>query len=428
MDTSGAARSPWAFGTAVVVTACVTLLVTRHTATGPLAGPLEAGDGCGQDFGSALNMPLLATHLQANQEGQQHVVVTGGAGFIGSHAAMRLLNDGHYVTVLDNLSRGNYNAIRKLKSIGANRFAFYDIDLNDEARLDRVFNDMISKRSIDYLIHFAAVAFVAESYSNPILYYKNVTANTAYLVETMTKYGVNNMIYSSSCATYGSPTKIPITEETPQEPVSPYGMSKFMAERVLIDHAKSHKQFGVIMLRYFNVIGADPQGRFGESPDLSLPASHHRISTACFLSATGKYDHLTITGTDHPTPDGTCVRDYVHVVDLVDAHVKSSAIIKAGEAQYFNVGVGKGYSVREFVKACKAATGVNMKVVEGPRRPGDAAQIFANPSKIKAAINWEPQHTDLTAALTNSWSWFKSHPKGRAQGQIKPFRGRGDDP
>lgn len=333
---------------------------------------------------------------------------------------LRLLADGHFVTILDNLSRSQYSIIENLRRLGQGRLGFYYVDLNNRAKLDLIFQLVTSARRVDYVIHFAAVAFVAESYANPILYYTNVTANTALLVETMTKYGINNLIYSSSCATYGNPKEMPITEDTPQVPVSPYGTSKLVAEKVIIDHINSHKQFGAILLRYFNVIGADAQARAGETPDLALPPSYHRISTACFLAASGRIPRLTITGTDHPTPDGTCVRDYVHVVDLVDAHIKSSAAIKPGVAGMFNVGVGRGYSVREFVAACKAATNVDITVTYGPKRAGDASLILADPSKIKAALKWEAQHTNLTDSLTSAYRWFKQHVEPHNPSTAKP--------
>ena len=253
-----------------------------------------------------------------------HILVTGGAGFIGSHAVLRLMDDGHAVTVIDNFSRGNAGAIEALmRQAKPGQLRFVWMDLADSHKL----NSLFTQSDFDVVIHFAAVAYVGESYANPILYYRNITSNTIKLLHAMEHGGVTKLVYSSTCATYGNAKTMPITESTPQIPVSPYGRSKLMAEQVIKDFtALSQNNFQAVLLRYFNVIGSDPLQRVGESPREALAQKYGRISGACFDAAIGKRKQLTILGTDHATPDGTCVRDYIHVVDLVDAHIKGIQI------------------------------------------------------------------------------------------------------
>lgn len=238
-----------------------------------------------------------------------------------------------------------------------------------------------------------------------------MTANTANLINAMDGVGIRNIIFSSTCATYGNvpKEKMPITEETPQVPVSPYGSSKLMTERIIIDHVQAHASFSAVILRYFNVIGADPLGRVGETPRPNLDSSYSRISQACFDVALGKRKHFTIAGVHHPTKDGTCVRDYIHVMDLVDAHIKAFAVFKPGTSTTLNVGTGTGYSVREFAQACRAATRKNISVVEGPGRDGDASVVYADPSKAKAVLGWRPKYTDLRVTLEAAWDWAFKH-------------------
>jgi UDP-arabinose 4-epimerase len=344
-------------------------------------------------------------------KGGEHVLVTGGAGYIGSHAALRLIEDGHAVTIVDNLSRGNCGAIRALQAVAApGQLRFVLLDLGDTVRLTALFQ----QSHFDVVVHFAAIAYVAESYDNPLLYYKNVTANTMHVLEAMRSTGVTRIVYSSTCATYGNPNKMPITENTPQKPVSPYGSSKLVAEQMIKETAASSSDgsFSAVILRYFNVIGSDPLGRIGEHPVADISAKHGRISGACFNAALGKLDSLSITGTDHKTADGTCVRDYIHVVDLIDAHVRAIGAMRKGTVRVYNVGVGKGYSVREFVDACIAVTGVNITVVERQARPGDAAEVYSDPRKIKRELLWVPKFTNLRDTLATSWKWTSRHPNG----------------
>lgn len=340
--------------------------------------------------------------------GVTHVLVTGGAGYIGSHAALRLLRDSHRVTIVDNLSRGNIGAVRVLQALfpQPGRLQFIYADLGDAKAVNKIF----SENAFDAVIHFAAVAYVGESVSDPLKYYHNITVNTLTVLEAMAAHGVQTLIYSSTCATYGEPEKMPITEETPQHPINPYGKAKKMSEDIILDFYKK-ANMAVMILRYFNVIGSDPEGRLGEAPRPEL-REQGRISGACFDAARGIIPGLKVRGTDYKTDDGTCIRDYIDVTDLVDAHVKALEKAKPGEVGIYNVGTGRGRSVKEFVEACKKATGVDIKVDFLPRRDGDYAEVYSDPRKIKRELNWSAQHTDLQGSLQIAWRWQKSHRDG----------------
>lgn len=340
--------------------------------------------------------------------GVTHVLVTGGAGYIGSHASLRLLKDSHRVTIVDNLSRGNLGAVKVLQELfpEPGRLQFIYADLGDSKAVIKIF----SENAFDAVMHFAAVAYVGESTLDPLKYYHNITSNTLVVLEAMAAHGVNTLIYSSTCATYGEPLKMPITEVTPQLPINPYGKAKKMAEDIILDFHKN-SDMAVMILRYFNVIGSDPEGRLGEAPRPEL-REHGRISGACFDAARGITPGLKVRGTDYKTPDGTCIRDYIDVTDLVDAHVKALEKAKPGQVGIYNVGTGRGRSVKEFVEACKAATGANIKVDFLPRRPGDYAEVFSDPTKINRELNWTAQYTDLQKSLQVAWRWQKSHLNG----------------
>lgn len=339
---------------------------------------------------------------------KQHFVITGGAGYIGSHAALLLLELGHRVTIIDNLSRGHLEAVLALEEEqqAKGQLAFYDVDLGDARMVTQLFMQLARTSQVDVVIHFAAVAYVGESIADPLLYYANVTSNTANLLRAMQRSNVSNFIYSSSCATYGNAERMPITEETPQQPTSPYGQSKLLAEQIVIDHAKAQGMSAVI-LRYFNVIGSDPKGRVGESPRSAVAKRFGRISGACFAAALGHRESLTIMGTDFDTIDGTCVRDYIHVVDLVKAHVQAMVAILRGGIHIYNVGLGNGFTVRQFINACKNVTGADIKVIEGPRREGDPAKVYADASKVKTELKWQPRFTNLDESLRTAWRWSK---------------------
>ncbi|KAG7012582.1 UDP-arabinose 4-epimerase 1, partial [Cucurbita argyrosperma subsp. argyrosperma] len=324
------------------------------------------------------------TPFAIHQPGVTHVLVTGGAGYIGSHAALRLLKDSYRVTIVDNLSRGNLGAVNVLQELFPDygRLQFICADLGDaKSRMLLMLSCILQQ------LH---------------MYYHNITSNTLTVLESMAAHGVKTLIYSSTCATYGEPEKMPITEETPQ--------AKKMAEEIILDFSKNSK-IAVMILRYFNVIGSDPEGRLGEAPTPEL-REHGRISGACFDAARGIISGIKVKGTDYKTHDGTCIRDYIDVTDLVDAHVKALEKATPGRVGIYNVGTGKGRSVKEVVEACKKATGVDIKVEYLPRRPGDYAEVFSDPTKIKNELNWTAQHTDLGESLRVAWRWQKSHRNG----------------
>ncbi|KAK8992151.1 hypothetical protein V6N11_048246 [Hibiscus sabdariffa] len=353
------------------------------------------------------------THFSRHEEGVTHVLVTGGAGYIGSHAALRLLKENYRVTIVDNLSRGNMAAVKILQKLHPQpgRLQFIYADLGDAKAVDKIF----SENAFDAVMHFAAVAYVGESTMDPLRYYHNITSNTLTVLKSMAAHGVPTLIYSSTCATYGEPEKMPITEGTPQAsckhvPINPYGKAKKMAEDMILDFSKN-SNMAIMTLRYFNVIGSDPEGRLGEAPRPEL-RDQGRISGACFDAARGIIPGIKVRGTDYKTHDGTCIRDYIDVTDLVDAHVKALQHAKARHVGIYNVGTGKGRSVKEFVEACKKATGVNIKVEYLPRRPGDYAEVFSDPSKIRRELNWTARYTDLEESLQIAWRWQKVHRDG----------------
>ncbi|KAL4310310.1 hypothetical protein GQ457_01G037980 [Hibiscus cannabinus] len=330
------------------------------------------------------------SQFSQHEEGVTHVLVTGGAGYIGSHAALRLLKESYRVTIVEEVSyvagqssRGNIGAVKALQEL-----------------FPEPGKQNISKNSFDAVMHFAAVAYVGESTLDPLKYYHNITSNTLVVLESMAAHGVRTLIYSSTCATYGEPEKMPITEETPQ------------AQDIILDFSKN-SDMAVMILRYFNVIGSDPEGRLGEAPRPEL-REHGRISGACFDAARGIIPGLKVKGTDYKTNDGTCIRDYIDVTDLVDAHVKALQNAKPRKVGIYNVGTGRGRSVKEFVEACKKATGVEIKVEYQPRRPGDYAEVFSDPTKIRRELNWTAQFTDLQESLQIAWRWQKAHPDGYA--------------
>ncbi|KAJ0088771.1 hypothetical protein Patl1_33257 [Pistacia atlantica] len=308
----------------------------------------------------------------------------------------------------DNLSRGNMGAVKILQKLfpEPGRLQFIYADLGDAKSVNKIF----AENAFDAVIHFAAVAYVGESTLEPLRYYHNITSNTLVILEAMAAHHVKTLIYSSTCATYGEPLKMPITEQTPQMPINPYGKAKKMSEDIIIDFSKT-TNMAVMILRYFNVIGSDLEGRLGEAPRAEL-RKHGRISGACFDAARGIIPGLKVRGTDYKTADGTCIRDYIDVTDLVDAHVLALANAKPGKVGIYNVGTGTGRSVKEFVEACKKATGVDIKVEYLSRRPGDYAEVYSDPTKIRRELNWTARYTDIEESLKVAWRWQKSHMNG----------------
>jgi UDP-glucose 4-epimerase len=335
-----------------------------------------------------------------------NVLVTGGAGYIGSHAALRLLDLGHAVTVVDDLSRGNRGAVEVLARHGD--FQFVESDLAALAPIE----DAMRRRKIDLVMHFAALAYVGESVEQPLRYWRVNVGGILSLLEAMASCGVDRLVFSSSCATYGEPDarEIPIRETCPQRPVNPYGRTKLAGEQIIHDHmgaAGRSQAFGAVILRYFNVAGCDPRGRLGED---HRPETH--LVPICLEAALRQRPGVTIFGTDYDTPDGTCIRDYVHVDDLAEAHVLAMGALRAGRAEAYNVGIGRGSSVREVVDACRRVTGVDFPVTEGRRRPGDPPALYADAARVGRELSFRPQFTGLEQTIATAWAWKKAHPRG----------------
>lgn len=333
------------------------------------------------------------------------VLVTGGAGYIGSHAALRLLRDGHRVVVLDNLSRGHAAAVDILKRAHAG-LVFERGDVGDRSFVDRV----IEAHRVEAVMHFAALAYVGESVSEPLRYYRNNAAAALTLIEACAAAGVGRFVFSSTCATYGEPERVPIVESCPQNPINPYGRSKLHVEHMLRDLAHaSGARFGFAALRYFNVAGCDRSGLIGEHHE---PETH--LIPVLLQAALGVRDRVTIFGTDYPTPDGTCVRDYIHVEDLIDAHVRMLEVLRPGDRRAYNLGIGRGCSVREMVEGARRVTGREIRIMEGARREGDPAVLFADPGLIRRELGWAAKITDLDEVIGSAWRWFRDHPRGYA--------------
>ena len=320
------------------------------------------------------------------------VLVTGGAGYIGSHMVLELVDSGEDVVVLDNLSTGRRWAVAEQATVIVG-------DTGDQPLLDQV----IRKYGIDSIIHFAAAIVVPDSIRDPLVYYKNNTANSRTLIECAVKGGVRNFIFSSTAAVYGSPDISPVRETAPTFPISPYGWSKLMTETMLRDASYAYGLAHVI-LRYFNVAGADPDGRAGQS----TPGATHLIKVAA-ETALGQRPVLKLFGTDYPTPDGTCIRDYIHVSDLVRAHSNALRHLRSGAPSLtLNCGYGQGFSVREVIEAVKEVSGVDFKVENAPRRPGDPAQLVAATEKIRDTLSWQPRFDELSTIVTHALAWERA--------------------
>jgi UDP-glucose 4-epimerase len=322
------------------------------------------------------------------------ILVTGGAGYIGSHTVKQLLARGHDVTVFDNLVAGHRAAVPADRLIVA--------DLRDIDTLDHL---LIANR-IEAVVHFAAFTAVGESMTEPAKYYTNNLGYSLQLLDRCRRNGVAKFVFSSTAAVYGIPATVPITEALPLAPVNPYGNTKLAFERALADYASAYP-FGFCALRYFNAAGAAADASIGEDHD---PETH--LIPLVIQAAMGKRPHVAIFGTDYPTPDGTCVRDYVHVDDLAAAHILALEKIAPGSKLTFNVGIGKGYSVREVIATVEAVTGNAVPVKEAARRAGDPAVLVANADRIRAELGWVPKYTDLRPIVETAWNWHRTHPNG----------------
>jgi UDP-glucose 4-epimerase len=325
-----------------------------------------------------------------------NVLVAGGAGYIGSHAAKQLVEAGHRVVVVDNLFRGHTKAVHA-------QATFERIDLAETDALA----DLMRLQQIECVMHFAALAYVGESVSEPLTYYHNNTSGTISLLRAMQTAGVRRMVFSSTCATYGEPATTPIVETMPQQPINPYGWSKLFVERVLRDFAAADPQFAFTALRYFNVAGSAADGSLGEDHS---PETH--LIPVVLQAILGQREKVTVFGNDYPTPDGTCIRDYIHVEDLCAAHIAAMTALRPGQQRFYNLGIGKGYSVAEVIKAAGQVAGRPVPVDYGPRRAGDPAILFADSSKIQGELGWSPRYVDIGPIVATAWKWFQSHPHG----------------
>ena len=330
------------------------------------------------------------------------IVVTGGAGYIGSHMAKQLKADGHKVIVFDNLSRGNDDATLDAELIVG--------DISNPEQLAPVFEN----HQVDAVFHFAAFAYVGESVHHPDIYYRNNVGGTLNLIDTMRTYNVNRLVFSSTCATYGVPASLPITESTAQNPINPYGQSKLMVEQILKDYGQAYN-FRSIALRYFNAAGSSDDGSIGERHDPETHLLPLILFEALRVKAGGnpKDTALRVFGSDFDTRDGTCVRDYIHVNDLCSAHTAAfTRMVDTPQlgAEQFNLGVNKGYTVLEVIEACKKITGVDIQYHLSDRRDGDPPELVANASAAMEQLQWKPAFADIEYSLQHAWDWFSKHP------------------
>ena len=347
-----------------------------------------------------------------------NVLVTGSAGYIGAHACLRLLREGHTVIGVDNLFRGHAAAMDLVARAtgGASRLHFTVGDINDTALL----RNLMAKHKAEAVLHFAAMAYVGESVDMPLAYFRANTAGTVSLLEACAAEGVGRLVFSSSCSTYGEvpADRVPVNEDCPQSQMSPYGRSKFQCEQMIRDFAEGQrrggKPFAWRALRYFNVAGCDRTGVVGED---HTPETH--IIPIVLQAALGQRPHVQVFGTDYPTPDGTCIRDYIHVDDLVDAHVKVLGALRpevlasaAAQTPAYNLGIGKGFSVRQVIEAARRITGREIRVVESPRRAGDPPMIYADSGRIRAELGWAAQVQTIDEIIGTAWKWFVGHPRG----------------
>lgn len=332
------------------------------------------------------------------------ILVTGGAGYIGSHTCVELLNEGYEVVVVDNLCNSSEESLKRVEEITGKTLKFYRADLLDRDAMEEIFEN----ERIDSVIHFAGLKAVGESVQKPLEYYYNNVTGTLVLCDVMRKHGVKDIVFSSSATVYGNPHTVPIREDFPLSVTNPYGRTKLMLEEILQDLHVADSEWNVILLRYFNPIGAHKSGRIGENPK-GIP---NNLMPYITQVAIGKLTRLGVFGNDYNTPDGTGVRDYIHVVDLAKGHVKAIGKLKSKEGvSIYNLGTGNGYSVLDMVKAFEKASGREIPYEIKPRRAGDIAACYADPSKAKAELGWEAQY-GLEEMCEDSWRWQSQNPEG----------------
>jgi UDP-glucose 4-epimerase len=323
-----------------------------------------------------------------------NILVVGGAGYIGSHMVKRLIADHHQVVVVDNLSTGYRDAVLTE--------SFYEVDIADQEALSKVF----SQHKIDAVFHFASFIQVGESVKDPAKYYRNNVAATLSLLEVMVKFDVKHFVFSSTAAVFGNPQYSPIDEKHPKEPINPYGQSKLMVEKILEDFDRAYGLKSV-SLRYFNAAGADPEGELGER---HIPETH--LIPLVLQAASGRSESISVFGKDYETLDGTCVRDYIHIVDLADAHVKAIDYLKKGNASsaVFNLGNGKGFSVKEIIEASQKVTGKKIPVNYVERRAGDPPTLVADATLAQKVLGWKPKYTKIEDIIQHAWAWEEKYP------------------
>ena len=322
------------------------------------------------------------------------VLITGGAGYIGSHAVLAFRAAGYETVVLDDLSSGRREAV-------PGDVPFVEGDAGDRALVSQVLRD----HGVAAVVHFAGSIVVAESVADPLKYYRNNTCASRSLIQACVEAGIGRFVFSSTAAVYGMPDEVPISEDAPTRPINPYGTSKLMTEWILRDTAAAHEGFAYAALRYFNVAGADPEGRSGENHD---PETH--IIPLVLQTALGQRDHIKLYGDDYDTPDGTCIRDYIHVTDLAEAHVLALRHLEGGGATaVLNLGNGEGFSVRQVIETARRITGRDFEVRLAPRRPGDPARLVADPTRARALLGWTPKRGELETQIADAWRWHQSH-------------------
>ena len=332
------------------------------------------------------------------------VLVTGGAGFIGSHTVVELLNAGYEAVVADNLCNASEESLKRVEKITGKKVAFYKVDVRDRAAMEKIFAD----EKIDWVIHFAGLKAVGESCKKPVEYYDNNLVSTLVLLEVMRDAGCKNIVFSSSATVYGDPNELPIKETTPLNPTTnPYGTSKVMQEMMLKDVYAADNGWNIVLLRYFNPVGAHESGLIGEDPK-GIP---NNLMPYVAQVASGKLLRIGVFGNDYPTPDGTGVRDYIHVVDLAKGHVAAIKALKTAGVHVYNLGTGHGYSVLDMIRAFEKACGKTLPYDIKPRRAGDIASCYASSEKAEKELGWKAEY-DLEKMCLDQWNWQKNNPNG----------------